>query len=274
MIVTTFIFYPLAANFYYSFHSFSAFSPSMRYVGLDNYARIFQDPVMLRATINVGLYATISVIFQVGLGLVFAAILEQAFLRPVAGFFRTLFFMPAVMSTTIVAFIFVFFYDPMSGIINSILASVGLGGWQRAWLGESRTAIYSIIAMSQWQSIGYIMMLYIVAIQNIPRDLYEAAQIDGAGPIAQFVHITVPQVREMTIVTTVITVIGSITVFSEPYILTGGGPGYSSTVLALHMYQSAFFRDEMGYAATIATVIFVATMMVSAAQLRLFGRKK
>lgn len=271
--VGVFVFYPLAANFFYSFHAFSAFSPELRPVGIGNYQRLFSDPVIGIAFVNVGLYATISVIFQVGLGLVLAAILEQAFVRRFSEFFRILFFVPVVMSITVIAFVFTFFYDPFTGLINTLLEAAGLEDYTRAWLGESATAIYAVIAVSQWQSIGYVMMLFIVAIQTIPRDLYEAAELDGAGALAQFFHITVPQVREMLIVATVVTVTGSITVFSEPYILTGGGPGYSSTVLATYMYQSAFFRDEMGYAAAIATLIFVATMLVSMPQLRLFGKR-
>jgi raffinose/stachyose/melibiose transport system permease protein len=271
--VGVFVFYPLVANFYFSFHSFSAFSP-LRPVGTENYVRILADPVIRTAFVNVGLYATLSVMFQVGLGLVLAAILEQAFLRRFAEFFRVLFFIPVVMSITVIAFVFTFFYDPSTGLINVIFEALGLEDLTRAWLGESATAIYAVIAVSQWQSIGYVMMLFIVAIQAIPRDLYEAASLDGASPLSQFFHVTVPQVREMLIVATVVTVTGSITVFSEPYILTSGGPGHSSTVLATYMYQSAFFRDEMGYAASIATLIFVATMLVSMLQLRLFGKAK
>jgi raffinose/stachyose/melibiose transport system permease protein len=275
LIVTgVFVFYPLAANVWYSFYSFSAFDPSMRPAGLSNYARLLSDPVILTAFVNVGLYAAISVFCQVGLGLVLAAILTQAFLGVWAKVFRTLFFIPVVMSITVIAFVFTFFYDPFNGLLNNMLEAAGLRGWTRAWLGESATAIYAVIAVSQWQSIGYVMMLFIVAIQNIPRDLYEAADLDGAGPVSQFLHITVPQVREMLIVATVVTVTGSITVFSEPYILTGGGPGHSSTTLATHMYRSAFFRDEMGYAAAIAALIFVATMLVSLLQLRVFGKAR
>ncbi len=274
IVTAVFVFYPLAANVWFSFYSFSAFDPNMRAVGLANYQRLATDPVILTAFVNVGLYAALSVLFQVGLGLVLAAILSQAFLGFWARFLRTLFFIPVVMSITVIAFVFTFFYDPFSGLLNMTLQAVGLGNWTRAWLGESGTAIYAVIAVSQWQSIGYVMMLFIVAIQAIPRDLYEAADLDGAGPVAQFFHITVPQVREMLIVATVVTVTGSVTVFSEPYILTGGGPGNASTTLATYMYRSAFFRDEMGYAAAIAALIFVATMLVSLLQLRVFGKAK
>lgn len=274
IVTSVFVFYPLVANIWFSFYSFSAFDPVMQPAGLSNYQRLFTDPVILTAFVNVGLYALLSVLFQVGLGLVLAAMLSQAFLGFWAKFFRTLFFVPVVMSITVIAFIFTFFYDPFSGILNLALQSVGVGHWGRAWLGESATAIYAVIAVSQWQSVGYVMMLFIVAIQAIPRDLYEAAELDGAGAVAQFFHITVPQVREMLIVATVVTVTGSITVFSEPYIMTGGGPGDSSATLATYMYRSAFFRDEMGYAAAIAALIFVATMLVSLLQLRVFGKAK
>jgi len=274
IVVSVFIFYPLFANFYYSFYSFSAFSPSMRPVGFDNYQRLFADPVILIAFVNVGIYAVLSVLFQVGIGLVLASILSQAFLRSWAKFFRTLFFVPVVISITVIAFLFTFFYDPFTGLFNMALESVGLASWTRAWLGESETALYAVIAVSQWQSIGYIMMLFIVAIAAIPRDLYDAAALDGARAVAQFFHITVPQSRQMLIVATVITVTGSITVFSEPYILTNGGPGDASTTLATYMYRSAFFRDEMGYAAAIAVLIFAASMVVSLVQLYLLGGTK
>jgi len=270
IVVGVFIFYPLIANFYYSFYSFSAFSPSQRSVGFDNYQRLFYDPVILIAFINVGIYAILSICFQVGLGLILAALLSQSFLGVFAKFFRALFFVPVVISITVIAFLFTFFYDPFTGLFNMILEAIGLASWTRAWLGESETALYAVIAVSQWQSIGYIMMLFIVAIAAIPRDLYDAAALDGAKTVAQFFHITVPQVRQMLIVATVITVTGSITVFSEPYILTGGGPGDSSATLATYMYRSAFFRDEMGYAAAIAVLIFIASMAVSLLQLRLF----
>ncbi|RGP35255.1 carbohydrate ABC transporter permease [Pseudotabrizicola alkalilacus] len=274
IVTAVFVFYPLVANIWYSFYSFSAFDPVMRPAGLGNYQRLVTDPAIVTALVNVSLYAVLSVMFQVGLGLVLAAILSQAFLGFWAKLFRTLFFIPVVMSITVIAFVFTFFYDPFSGLLNMALQAVGLGHWARAWLGESATAIYAVIAVSQWQSVGYVMMLFIVAIQSIPRDLYEAAELDGAGAVAQFFHITVPQVREMLIVATVVTVTGSITVFSEPYIMTGGGPGDSSATLATYMYRSAFFRDEMGYAAAIAALIFVATMVVSLLQLRVFGKAK
>ena len=117
-------------------------------------------------------------------------------------------------------------------------------------------------------------MLFIVAIQKIPKDLYEAAQVDGAGKIKRFFYITVPQVRQMFFVTMILTVSGAFTVFNEPYILTGGGPGTATMVLSLHMYQTGFVKNNMGYASTIAMVIFVITALLSSVQFFSFGAEK
>jgi raffinose/stachyose/melibiose transport system permease protein len=148
-----------------------------------------------------------------------------------------------------------------------MLRAVGLKSLTRVWLGKADTAIYATIAVSQWQSIGYIMMLFIVDIQKIPQELYDAAQIDGAGKIDKFIHITCPQVREMFYVTMVITVSGSMMVFSEPYIMTsGGGPGYSSITMSVYMYQLGFVRDSMGMASTVAVIIFLVSVMLALLQ--------
>ena len=139
------------------------------------------------------------------------------------------------------------------------------------WLGNKKTAMYSVIAVSQWQSLGYIVMLFIVAIQKIPEDLYEAATVDGAGKLKRFFYITVPQVRSMFFVTMILTVVGAFTVFNEPYILTSGGPGTATMVLSLHMYQTGFVKNNMGYASAIAMLIFVITAVLSSVQFFSFG---
>jgi raffinose/stachyose/melibiose transport system permease protein len=123
--------------------------------------------------------------------------------------------------------------------------------------------------MSQWHSIGFVTLLFIVAIQKIPKELYEAADIDGAGKIRKFFSITVPQVREAIFVNTLITVTGSMLVFNEPYILTNGGPGFSSMVMSVHMYQTGFVKDNMGYASTLAVIIFILTAVLALIQIKL-----
>jgi len=174
---------------------------------------------------------------------------------------------PAVISLTIVGLLFQFMYNPQIGLVNGVLDVLGLDSWKHSWLGESATAIWSIIAMSQWQSVGYVMVLFIVAMQRIPRELYEAAYIDGASRIQAFRKITVPLVREMTLLAMIITVSGAVLVFNEVQVMTAGGPNNASHTLGTWLYKSAFFNDQMGYAAAIAVVIFVITLAASILQL-------
>lgn len=269
LITTVFVYYPLLLNFIYSFYEFSAISPGKVYVGWSNFKELLHDEAALISLVNNVKYVLISVFFQVILSFIIAAILEDRFFRKVSPFLRVLYFVPVLLSVTIVAFIFQFFYDPVNGLINQSLAAVGLDSWRQPWLGSSDTAIYAVIAISQWQSMGYTALLFIVSLQTIPKDLYEASSLDGASKMQQFLHITVPQSKEIILVVLIVTVAQSFTVFGEPYILTGGGPGYSSSVLATYLYENAFNQDRMGYASSIAVVVFFLTMAVLAVQLKI-----
>lgn len=271
VLLGVFMYYPLIQNFVYSFFRFSAFSSSKVFIGFQNYAYLLKDDIVLTALRNNLRYAIVSVIFQVCFGLVLAAILEDRAFRRISPLFRTMFFIPVTISISVICLLFGFIYRPMDGLLNQFLSLIGLNSLTRPWLGSAKTAIWATIAVSQWQSIGYVMMLFIVAIQKIPEELYEAAEIDGANKIQRFFVITLPQVREMFFVTTLITVTGSVMVFNEPYILTqGGGPGTSSITIAVHMYQSGFFKDMMGYASALAVVIFLISIVLGIAQLLVF----
>lgn len=269
IIVSIFVYLPLFQNFYNSFFSFSAFSPEKTFIGLENFVQVLSDEIMRTAIINNTLYAIISVILQVGFALVLAYILEDVIFRKIAPFFRVVFFMPVMISVSVIALLFGFIYNPQMGLLNSFLELVGLDSLARSWLGSASTAIYAVIAMSQWQSIGFIMMLFIVALQKIPSELYEAADIDGAGKIRKFFRITVPQVKETIFVNTLITITGAMLVFNEPYILTNGGPGFSSITMSVHMYQEGFIKNNMGVASTIAFIVFAITAILALIQIRL-----
>ena len=273
-ILGVFVFYPLVRNIIYSFQSFTLSSVTKEWVGLKNYATLFSDKVILTCLKNNILYALISIVIQVGFGLVLAAVLEDVAFRKLAPTLRSIYFIPTVISMTVVCLLFDFIYDPQMGLLNSFLEVIGLEGLTKIWLGSKKTAMYAVIAVSQWQSTGYVAMLFIVAIQKIPHDLYEAAEVDGASKIKRFFYITVPQVRQMFFVTMILTVSGAFTVFNEPYILTGGGPGTATMVLSLHMYQTGFVKNNMGYASTIAMLIFVITAILSSVQFFSFGAEK
>ncbi|QDF57197.1 carbohydrate ABC transporter permease [Bacillus velezensis] len=274
LIFLLFVYIPIIENVFFSLFEWSSFQPEKTFIGFKNYIDLFHDPVFFTALRNNVLYAVISLICQVVGGLILAAVLEDRLVRKWSPFFRTVFFLPVVISMTVIALLFDFIYNPEIGLLNQLLEAVGLDELTRAWLGDENTAMLSVIFVSQWQSVGYIAMLYIVSIQSIPAELYESAQLDGAGKIQQFFHITVPQTKEMSFVAVVMTLTGAFTVFNEPYILTGGGPGNASEVLSTFLYKSAFTKDMMGYASAIATVVLLLTLTLSLIQMKFFKTGK
>ena len=236
-------------------------------MGVDNYKRFFSDqvlPIMLKNNIA---YCVVSLVVQVGFGTVLALILESSAIGDrFKGFFRNLYYIPALISLTAVGLMFTFIYEPNIGFINNILRAFSLPTY--GWLGDSKMAIYCVIAMSQWQFTGYITLLMVVAFQNVPQDYLEAAAIDGAGPVRRAVSIMIPQAKEQLLVCTIITVIGAFKLYTEVYATTAGGPGNSSQVLGLFLYQQAFLHDDLGMAAVTGVFIFVITVTLSVIQIR------
>ncbi|MEV0146238.1 MULTISPECIES: sugar ABC transporter permease [unclassified Nonomuraea] len=273
-LLLVFVYYPIVDNLRLSFFSWNAFSPEPRFVGLDNYRETFTDPVFWRALLNNVAYAVVSLVFQAGLSLVLAALLEELVGKRLRGLLRTLYFIPAAMSITVAGVLFSFLYNPRYGLVNEALWAVGLGHLARAWLGEESSAIWSVIGMSQWQGVGYTAVLFVVAMQRIPREYYEAAKVDGSGAVRTFFSITLPMVREMTTLIVILTISGAFLVFNEVMVMTAGGPDNSSQVLGTWLYRKAFFEDDMGYAASVATVIFVITFAIAAAQLAVSRRRR
>lgn len=267
LLLLTFVYYPVVESVRLSFYSWDAFNPNATFVGMLNYKNMFADSIFWRSFRNNISYALISLFFQVFISLVLAALLEDVIGRKLRGLFRTIYFIPAAMSITVVGILFSFIYSPQFGLVNSFLGKIGLSSWSHAWLGEEKTAMWSIIAMSQWQSIGYCSVLFVVAIHRIPTELFEAAEIDGAGKIRRFFSLTIPMVREMTALLVIVTISGAFLVFNEVMVMTAGGPNNSSQVLGTLLYRKAFFEDDMGYASAVAVVMFVATFAIAAVQI-------
>jgi raffinose/stachyose/melibiose transport system permease protein len=180
-LIGMFVYYPLIANFGYSFFRFSAGNGDMTFVGMDNVTRLFADPVIRTALGNNVIYAVVSILFQVIGGLIVAAWLTRLVGRRMGAFLRSVYFLPAVISMTVIALLFTFIFNARGGLLNAFLELIGLEGLQAAWLADVDTALGAVISVSQWQSIGYITMLYVVALQQIPNELYEAASLDGAA---------------------------------------------------------------------------------------------
>lgn len=272
-LVLFFVYIPVLMNIVYSLFRLSSYSAGQTFVGLDNYKRFFSDqvfPIMLKNNVA---YCLISLLIQVGFGTILALILESNAIGGRAkNFFRNVYYIPALISLTAVGLMFTFIYEPNIGFINNLLKTVHLPTF--GWLGDSKLAIYCVIAMSQWQFTGYITLLMVVAFQNVPQEYLEAASIDGAGPFRRAVSIMLPQAKEQLLVCTIITIIGAFKLYTEVYATTSGGPGNSSQVLGLFLYQQAFLHDDLGMAAVTGVFIFVITVTLSVIQIKMTNSGK
>ncbi|MGI5282322.1 carbohydrate ABC transporter permease [Nonomuraea polychroma] len=274
VLVGVFVYLPLVQNLQFSTLKWDIYSGSQEYAGLDNYARLVDDPVFWSALGNNVLYAVVSVVFQVLGALVLAALLDSVRSERWQRVLRAVYFIPSAISLTVAGLLFYFIYEPNLGPLNHALRAAGLDGLAQAWLGQESTAMSAIIAMSQWQGFGYSTLLFAVAIQRIPREIYGAAAIDGVGPVGCFFHVTVPLVREMTGLMAIVTISGAFQVFNEVMVMTAGGPNNSTQVLGTWLYRSGFVRNNFGYAAAIATVLFVITLGIAVAQLWAARRRR
>ena len=252
-----FFFLPAAASLLLSLTDFDIYALSdtdnARFVGLDNYARLLRDPVFWKSLAN-----TLIFVFVCGpLTLLVAlavALLVNSRLTRWKGVFRTAFFAPVVTTLVAVAVVWKYLYHPRFGLINRILGVVGIAPID--WLNDPQWALFAIILLSIWKNFGYDVIILVAGLNNIPESLYEASRIDGAGFWSQLRHVTLPMLMPSLFFCGVITTIGYFQVFSEPYVMTGGGGPLNAThTLALLMFKQGFRWWNMGYAATVAFVL-------------------
>lgn len=276
ILLLLFVYYPIFQNLCYGVLNWELFSGSKEFVGLKNYIRLFRSDAFWIAFRNNLFYIMISLVFQVGFSLVLAAILENMKWRRLSTVYRTAFFIPSLISLTVIGLLFTFVFEPQ-GILNSFLRGIGLNGLTRGWLGNEKTAIFAVIAVSQWKSIGYTMMLFIVAIQRISTDIMEAARLDGASRVQTFFRVTVPMIKETVLMVMIITTSGGFLVFNEVYVITNGGPYGSSEVLSTILYKNAFVHGKIGYASAIGNIILLFSAILALFQTGAFSgikRKK
>lgn len=268
IMVIVVLYLPIFINLYESFFKWGAMSTSHNFVGIDNYLKLFKDDVFYVALKNNMIFMVMSVVCQIGLSLIIASILESKFMRRTQNFFRTIYFIPSLLMVTVVGITCKMIVSPSIGVINPLLEMIGFDASGLDLLGSAGTATYTIAAMSQWQYIGYTVILFIVAIQSIPEELYEAAEIDGAGAVKKFFYITLPAVKDTILINTIITVTGSIRAYDEVFVTTNGGPGHATETLATYLYKVGFRNDQMGYASAIAFFIFIVTFAIGLLQMR------
>ncbi|GGK14736.1 sugar ABC transporter permease [Streptomyces camponoticapitis] len=239
---------------------------SAEFIGLENYTKLFDDEKFLKALFNTAYFVVVGVPLTVGLGLVAAVLLNSGIDRARA-FFRVGFYAPVVTSIVAIAVVWRFVLDPSDGLIAGLASEVGLTSPD--FLGSEVLAMPSLIVMAVWRNLGTVMVLFIAGLQAIPPDVREAARLDGASTWQEFRRITVPLLRPTMLYTSVITTIGYLNVFEEPFVMTQGGPSDSTLTVSLSMYREGFNFFHMGYASAMAYVLFVVIMAITVLQLRL-----
>ncbi|PNY81665.1 carbohydrate ABC transporter permease [Deinococcus koreensis] len=255
---------PVFAAFVLSFSRYDILTP-IRWVGLANYERLLSDALFWRGVRNVGVYALLYLPSMVLCALGLALALRRP--KPGMVVFRTLFYLPSVTSSVAGATVWSWMLQRDYGVVNQLLAAVGLRG--PAWLANSDTALYAIVFVTLWQGLGGNIIIYLAGLSGIPRELYEAAALDGASPWQQFRYLTVPLLATTTFFVTFMSLIGAFQLFDQAYVMTQGGPGYATTTAVYQIYQNGFTQLQMGYASAQAFVLALAILVVSVANLRL-----
>ncbi|MDZ7288553.1 MAG: sugar ABC transporter permease [candidate division KSB1 bacterium] len=271
--IFVFFFVPAIAAFLLSFTDFDIYALSnfqyARFVGLRNYLQLLNDPLFWKAMANTFYYVLVGGPLAIAASLGTALLINSKFVR-FKSFFRTVYFAPVVTTLVAVAVVWRFLYHPRFGLLNYALGLFGIDPID--WLGDPKWAMPAIILMSVWKSFGYNMIIFIAGLQNIPEQLYESARLDGANAWQQFKSITLPMLAPTTVFVSIIAMIGNFQLFTEPYVMTQGGPVNSTLSVVLLMYQQGFRWWNLGYSAAIAFVLFGVILLGSLIQSRLQKR--
>jgi len=260
---------PISMSVYYSFFQWDAISPKI-FSGLENYLRLVQDPILWISLKN-SLYLTLgALLIQLPVGLFLAIILTYK-LRG-SNFMKTIYFTPVMLSTAVLGILWGQIYDPNFGLLNNLLANVGLGHLAHTWLGEPGTALGSVIAVVAWQFIGFYIIVYYAALQNISDEVLEAAKVEGASEWRIIFRIQIPLIWPIITFTVLNCVINSLKYFDLIYIMTGGGPNNSSEVIASYMMKNAFKLMDYGYGSTISTFLMAFGLLLALIITRALGR--
>ncbi|MBS4178459.1 carbohydrate ABC transporter permease [Lederbergia citrea] len=264
--------FPIIYTGFISFHKWNILGEKT-FVGFRNYQLLFSDPLFLKSLVNTFSIWILSTLPQLFLALVLAFMLNQAFLKG-KQFFRLAVFLPNITSVVAVAIIFSAMFGQHYGVLNYLLSFFGVSPID--WKGSVMGTYVAISAMVMWRWTGYNSIIYLAALQSIPKELYEAATIDGASKVQQFFHITIPMVRPMIIFTVILSTIGGMQIFAEPMMFAGSGGGSinQGLTITLYLYEEAFVRNSFGYASAIAWMLFFIIVAFSLVNLFITNRIK
>lgn len=264
-----FTFLPILASVVLAFFSWDIITPP-RFVGLENFADIAADPTIRVSFLNTIGFVVVAVTLQLAVALVLAVLVNTRMPGLLKSFFRSVLFFPLVLSAASVSIIMGYLFNENFGLVNHVLNLLGMA--DVPWLTSTHGAMIVVILVYVWQNFGFSFLLFLGGLSSIPKEVYEAAQVDGATGWKQFWRITFPLVSPTTLVASVMAIISALQIFDQPYVLTRGGPGDSTRTAVMVIYESAFKQLEFGRTSAIGIVLTVVIMLVTAVQFRLSRR--
>ena len=271
LLFAVFTFFSVGYAFYLSFHQWNILEPVKPFVGLDNYRRLVQDDRFHEAVVNTLYYTVASVPLTIGFGLFIALLLNNQIRA--RGLFRAFFYLPVITPLVIASIIWKWVYNGDFGLFNYYLIKLHLIDEPLLWLSDQNLAMPAVIITSVWKSVGFAMVVYLAGLQAIPEEYYDAAKIDGATGWRRLRDITVPLLSTTTMFLVVVSVLGSFQVFTQIFVMTGGGPLGSTRTVVWYIYQTAFKNFDMGYAAALAFALFAMMFGFTLVQFRFLRRE-
>lgn len=251
---------PLLSSFRFSLTNWNGFDPNYDFVGLANFAKIRTDPLFKGATINTIIWMAAAVIVPTVAGLTLALGLNG---RGIVGnVYKSIFYLPICLSLVVIGQVWIWIYHPDWGLLNVVLGRMGLESWQRAWLADPGWALYAVILAWAWQQTSLAMIIFLAGLTSVPRELTEAAEIDGATYWQSLRKVVIPLLTTSTVVVISLSIINSLKSFDIVYVMTRGGPFHSSDTLAMFMYSESFQKYYMGYGSAIAVVLFTMSLIL------------
>ncbi len=272
ILYVVFFIIPSLSGIAYAFTDWNAYSDEVNYVGLQNFQTIFSPGENYLSYIsNTLVFTAITIILKTVLGLGLALLLNEGVKRFVNAY-RVMIYLPAVLPTLVVALIFRSILNPATGLLNTFLRGVGLDSAALPWLVDPHIALYSVIGVDTWKGVGYIMVILLAGLQTIPKEYYEAAEVDGANAWSRLRHITLPLLMPAIVVVTVLNVLYGLRVFDIVYALTNGGPGYATEVLSTAIFK-AFSQGQYGLGTAVSSILFVILLVAGYFVIRLLERE-
>jgi raffinose/stachyose/melibiose transport system permease protein len=260
VLTVVFFLFPLASAVYFSLTSWNGTTVQAPFVGLSNFTAMATDPEVLHALGNNAIWVVIGTAAPLIVGLVLAVILWTGVSAVLL--YRLVFFLPFVLPGVAIGIVWGWIYDPVNGWLNRLLGYVGLEEFARGWLGEPGSALYAVLAAAIWATFGFVVVIFLAALQNVDLDQVDAARLDGAGSLQRLWYVIMPQIMPVFLMVTTITLVGGISVFDIVFIMTGGGPGNATSVLGTYAYENAFQLNKIGYGTALALLIAVLSVPI------------